>query len=488
MSQLDLDKKLVKDLKRNVEILEKELGVGVSFDVINREFLVAGKRVALFFVDGFAKDDVMLLIIRELFTVKREEIAINSIKKLIDTKIPYIEVDEQDNYEDCISSILSGALILIIDGESVAIEIDAREYPARGPEEPDVERVTRGSRDGFVETMVFNTALIRRRIRDQRLRVEHLTVGKRSKTDIALCYIQDIVNPDLVESIRKNIDSIKVDGLPMAEKSLEEFITKSGFNPFPKVRFTERPDVAAIHLLEGHIVLVCDTSPSVIIAPATMFHHLQHAEEYRQSPLVGTYIRWIRTIAVLFSIFITPLWLAIAYQPEILPEGLRFLGAEEVGNVPLWLQFIIAEVGLDIIRMATVHTPSPLATALGIIAAFMIGDIAIQVGLFTPEVILYLAVAALGTFATPSLEIGHTFRLYRLFLLVLAAMFQFYGLIAGTILFLLMAGTTKSFGVPYLWPLFPLNFAALWAIIIRKPVPVSKSRPSVIKPQDKDRV
>lgn len=482
-----LEKKLDKSLKVNVEILEEKLGVGVSFDVINREFIVAGRKVALFFIDGFAKDDIMLFIMQTLFKVKREEIALNPIKKLIDTSIPFIEVDEVEQYGDCIDSILQGSLVLIIDGESTAIEIDAREYPARGPEEPDVERVTRGSRDGFVETMVFNTALIRRRIRDPRLRVEHLSVGTRSKTDIALCYIKDIANGELVEKVKDDIEKIKVDGLPMAEKSLEEFLLRDGYTPFPQVRFTERPDVAAVHLLEGHIVLVCDTSPSVIIAPATLFHHLQHAEEYRQSPLVGTYLRWIRTIAILFSIFITPLWLALSYQPEILPEALNFIGPEEVGNIPLWLQLFIAEIGIDMIRMATIHTPSPLATALGIIAAFMIGDIAIQVGLFTPEVVLYLAIAALGTFATPSLELGHTFRLFRLFLLVFAAVFQLPGIVAGTVIFVLYAGFTKSFGVPYLWPLIPLNIGALWSIVIRRPVPISKSRPTAIKPKDKDR-
>ncbi|SHJ65347.1 stage V sporulation protein AF [Anaerobranca californiensis DSM 14826] len=482
-----LEKKLEKDLEKNVEILEKKLGVGISFDVINREFIIGGKRVALFFVDGFAKDDVMLMIMQTLYNVKREEIVLNPVKKLIETKIPYIEVDEKDTIGDCIDSILSGALILLVEGENVAIEIDAREYPARGPEEPDVERVTRGSRDGFVETMIFNTALIRRRIRDPQLRIEHLSVGTRSKTDIALCYIEDIANKDLVNLIRDSIEKIKVDGLPMAEKSLEEFIVKAGYSPFPQVRYTERPDVAAMHLLEGHVVIICDTSPSVIIAPATIFHHLQHAEEYRQIPVVGTYMRWIRTVAVLFSMFITPLWLALSYQREILPKSLSFIGPEKVGNIPLWVQLLIAEIGIDMIRMATVHTPSPLATALGIIAAFMIGDIAIQVGLLTPEVVLYLAIAALGTFATPSLELGHTLRLFRLFLLSLAAIFQVPGVIGGTLIFLIVAASTKSFGVPYLWPLIPLNINALWTIIVRRPVPIAKSRPSAIKPKDEDR-
>ncbi|MTI94837.1 MAG: spore germination protein [Firmicutes bacterium] len=479
---------IAKDLETNVSHLKSELGIGVSFDVIVREFLIGGKKAALFFVDGFAKDDMSLFIMNNLFRVLREQVAVKPIDKLINSHIPYIEVDELEAIDEAITKILSGALVLFIDGEDRAIEIDAREYPARSPEEPDVERVTRGSRDGFVETMVFNTALIRRRIRDPRLRVEHLEVGRRSATDVALVYLQDVANPDLVDTIRERIEKIDVDGLPMAEKSLEEFISRTGYSPFPRVRYTERPDVAAVHVLEGHAVIVVDASPSVMIAPTTAFHHLQHAEEYRQIPLYGTYIRWVRSFAILLSLIATPLWLAFAYQSELLPAPLAFIGAEDVGPIPLYLQFFIAEIGLDMIRMATIHTPSPLATALGIIAAFLIGDIAISVGLLVPEVILYLAAAAIGTFATPSMELGNTIRIFRLLLLGLAAVFQVAGVVAGIVLLFIWTAATKSFGVPYLWPLLPFNGQALKAIILRKPVPVSKSRPSVIKPQDQDRI
>jgi len=254
------------------------------------------------------------------------------------------------------------------------------------------------------------------------------------------------------------------------------------------VRYTERPDVAAVHILEGHVVIIVDTSPSVMIAPATLFHHMQHAEEYRQSPLVGTYIRWVRSLAILLSLLATPLWLALAYQPELLPPGLSFIGANEVGPVPLYVQFFIAEIGIDIIRMATIHTPSPLATALGIIAAFLIGDVAMSVGLLVPEVILYMSAAAIGSFATPSMELNQSFKLFRLLLLALAALFQVPGVAAGLLLLLVWAASTRSFGVPYLWPLVPFNAQALLAIILRKPVPVSKSRPSIVKPRDEDRL
>lgn len=484
----ELNQKVSPQLDDNVEFLKKHLGVGESFDIIVRDFKVGGKRVALFFVDGFAKDDVMIWIMQSLFQVAREQITIKAYEKLLNHHLPYIEVDEIESLDDAETSILSGALVLFIDGEAKAIELDAREYPARSPEEPDVERVTRGSRDGFVETLVFNTALIRRRIRDPRLRIEHVTVGRRSKTDVAIVYLKDVANDELVDTIRGRIDKIDVDGLPMAEKSLEEFIARTGYSPFPRVRYTERPDVAAVHLLEGHVVIIADASPSVMIAPATIFHHMQHAEEYRQSPLVGSYIRWVRTIAIIMSLLATPLWLAFAYQPELLPDWLAFIGAEEVGPIPLYIQFFIAEIGIDIIRMATIHTPSPLATALGIIAAFLIGDIAMSVGLLVPEVILYMSAAAIGTFATPSMELGQSFKLFRLLLLGLAALFQIPGVLAGLLIIFVWAAATRSFGTPYLWPLIPFNLQALIAIIMRKPVPVSKSRPSIIKPKDEDRL
>jgi len=360
-------------------------------------------------------------------------------------------------------------------------------YPARGPEEPDIERVVRGSRDGFTETILFNTALIRRRLRDPRLRTELLTAGTRSKTDICVAYIQDVANPELLQTIKDRIKDIAIDGLPMAEKSVEEFITTGNWNPLPQVRYTERPDVAAVHLLEGHILVIVDTSPSVIIAPATYFHHLQHAEEYRQNAAVGAWLRWVRFIGVMASIFLLPLWYLLATNPDVVPEALKFLGPSKQVKVPLIWQFIVAEIGLDLLRMSAIHTPTPLATALGLIAAFMLGDVAISVGLFNQEVILYLAIAAIGTFATPSYELGMANRLFRLILLLLVGLLGLPGFLAGVAAIFVLLAVTRPFGIPYLWPLIPFNAKALKAILVRSPVPVHNSRPSILKPLDKSR-
>ncbi|MGI6225249.1 MAG: spore germination protein [Peptococcales bacterium] len=490
MVQLDEKQSVVvnKKLEENILILDRELGVEKSFDVIRRDINIAGKKSCLYLVDGFAKDDIMLWIMRTLTGLDKEDLTIDPIEKLVTKFINYIESEPTNQLDKIISSVLSGSIVLIIDGLDQGIIIDAREYPSRSPEEPDIERVSRGSRDGFVETLVFNTALIRRRIRDPKLRMEILQVGRRSKTDVIVSYIEDIANPDLINNVKDKLQSINIDGLPMAEKSLEELIVPGTYwNPFPKVRYTERPDVAAVHLLEGHVILIVDTSPSVIILPATYFHHLQHAEEYRQSPSIGVYLRWVRFFGVISSLIILPLWYLVSMQPDLLPEGLKYIGPEKRGHVPLLLQLFLVEIGIDLIRMAAIHTPSPLATALGLIAAFLIGDVAINIGLFAPEVILYGALAAVGTFATPSYELSLANRYIRFFLLFSVALLGLPGLFGGIFMVMVFLAFTKSFSVPYLWPLFPFNWRALKSIIIRSPVPIQNVRPEMLKPLDKTR-
>jgi stage V sporulation protein AF len=477
-----------KKLAENIAILDRELGVDKSYDVIRRDINIAGKKACLYLVDGFAKDDIMLWIMQTLSKIEHEDISVDPLDKLKTKFINYIEAELTDQLDNIIASVLSGSIVLLIDGLEKGIIIDAREYPSRGPEEPDIEKISRGSRDGFVETLVFNSALIRRRIRDPKLRMEILQVGRRSKTDVIISYIEDIANPDLIKNIKDKLQSINIDGLPMAEKSVEELIVPGSYwNPFPRVRYTERPDVAAVHLLEGHIILIVDTSPSVIVLPTTYFHHVQHAEEYRQNPSVGVYLRWVRFFGIISSLFVLPLWYLVSVQPELLPEGLKYIGPKKMGNVPLLLQIIFVEIGIDLIRMAAIHTPSPLATALGLIAAFMVGDVAINIGLFAPEVILYGALAAVGTFATPSYELSLANRYIRFFLLFSCALFGLPGFLGGIAAVLIFLGFMKSFGVPYLWPLIPFDWRALKSILVRSPVPIQNVRPEMLQTIDKRR-
>ncbi len=476
-----------KRYQENIDILKKELGIGISYDIGFREFEIGGKSSALIFVDGLIKDVPIVEIMQNFAHLDREDVVPDTLHKLVSRYVTYVKALPTDKLEDVVNKVLSGFIALIVDGMPEVILIEARQYPARQPEEPDIERVVRGSRDGFTETILFNTALIRRRIRDPRLRTEMITAGSRSKSDICVLYIEDIANPELVNTIKKRIEDINIDGLPMAEKSVEEFITTGNWNPLPQVRYTERPDVAATHLLEGHVLVIVDTSPSVIIAPATYFHHLQHAEEYRQNAAIGVYLRWVRFIGVFLSLFILPLWYLFATHPTLLPESLKFIGVSKVAKIPLIWQFITAEIGLDMLRMSAIHTPSPLATALGLIAAFMLGDVAITVGLFNAEVILYMAVAAVGTFATPSYELGMVNRIFRLFMLTMTGLLGLPGFAISLLGIIGLLVFTRPFGIPYMWPLIPFNAKALKNIVFRPPIPSQNARPSIVKPQDRTR-
>ncbi|WP_071461256.1 spore germination protein [Bacillus massilinigeriensis] len=475
------------NLKKNVDFLREALGVGKSFDIVQVDAEYAGREMAMFLVDGFAKDDILLHLMKLLAKLEKDKLQPDVLKKLLKTYLPYVEVETSDDLDKVADTVLAGPTALVVDGIKEIILIDARTYPVRGPEEPDTERVVRGARDGFVETIVFNTALTRRRIRDRTLRMEYLQVGRRSKTDIVVCYIEDIADPDMVEQTKKSLRKIDTDGLPMAEKTIEEFISGRHWNPFPVVRYTERPDTAAVHLYEGHICIFVDGSPSVIITPATFWHHLQHAEEYRNKPLVGAYLRMVRFLAVWASIFVLPLWYLFAAHPEMLPKTLSYIGPNDPGHIPLFLQFLIIELGIDVLRMAAIHTPTSLATALGLIAALMIGQVSVEVGLLTNEVILYLAVAAIGTFATPSYELGLANRLTRIALLSVTALFGLFGYVVGITGFFLLLVCMKTFGIPYLWPFLPFNYRSFRDVIIRAPIPLKNKRPPVLRPQDPDR-
>jgi stage V sporulation protein AF len=359
--------KLTKKIEENIEILDKKLGISESFDVINREIIIGGRKASYIFVDGFVKDDIMLFIEKRLQQLSREDVNPNTIKKLITQKISYVETEITDDLDKIQLMVLSGALAILIDKEDRAIILDVRTYPARGPEEPELEKVTRGSRDGFTETIIFNTALVRRRLRDPNLRFEITQVGRRSQTDVVIGYIKDIANPKIIKDLKSKLNAIDTDSLEMAEKTLEEFVMGRSWNPLPQARYTERPDVASSHLLEGHIVIMVDTSPSIMIVPVTMFHFTQHAQDYYQNPAVGTYFRWVRMLGICFSLILPPLWLLLVYYKGSFPQWLQFLGPKKTGQITLFLQFLILEIGVDLLRIASVHTPNTLATSLALI-------------------------------------------------------------------------------------------------------------------------
>lgn len=478
------------DYNENLAYLKKELAIDESFDLICLELKHANRKMALILVDGFGKDAAITEIQKQLHYLDRheQEQEIDRFEDvLMEQVIPYVELSKAKDLDQVIEEVLAGPCALIVEGFSFAIIMDTREYPVRSPEEPDTEQVIRGSKDGFVETIVMNAALIRRRVRDKTLRVKYVKVGRRSKSDLAILYIEDIADPSYVEHIHSALQAIETDGLPMADKSIEEYVFGQHYNPYPLVRYTERPDVSATHLYEGHLIVLVDGSPSAIITPTSFWHHLQHAEEYRQKPIVGAIQRLVRFTAVWSSLFLLPLWYILAIQPDLLPQALSFIGTESNGQIPLIVQFLIAEVGIEMLRMASIHTPTALATALGLVAALLIGQVAIDVGLFSPEVVLYLSMAAIGTFATPSYELSLANRIMRVVFLLLASVFGVSGYVIAVTLWVLLLCSMKVMNVPYMWPLIPFDYRAMRDVVFRAPMPLKNRRPTVLHPRDPDR-
>ncbi|MCQ6558093.1 spore germination protein [Paenibacillus mendelii] len=471
-----------------IEMLEKQVGYKVSFDVVVREMTFGDKRTALFFMNGFAKDEVLTEVLIRLTYLQPDDLSSNAFRSFLELYVPAVQVTHETDWNSMMTDVLSGASALYIDGEAAVLLIDAKRFPGRGPEEPSLERVVRGSRDGFVETLMVNVTLVRRRLRDKQLRYEIMRVGERTQTDVCIAFIDDIVDKELLKSIRDKIEQVKLDGLPLADKQLEEATVKRGWSPFPLVRYSERPDVVAAHLLEGNVAVFVDTSPSVMILPTTYFDHIQHAEENRQTPFIGTYLRWIRYFGILSSLFVLPLWFLFTLQPELKPPALSFLGAQEAGKIPMVAQFLLAEGGVDLMRLAAVHTPAPLSTAMSLVAAILIGDIAVKTGLFVNEVILYMAVAAIGMFATPSYELGLANRIVRLVLIVAVALFKVPGFMLVTTLLLIMLATERSFNRPYMWPFIPFDLKGMWNVIFRMPVLHNRTRPNLLKPQQRDKM
>nr|WP_285889711.1 spore germination protein [Neobacillus niacini] len=467
--------------------MKQRVGLGVSFDFGVRKLKILKKDVHFYWITGLCDTQFIIETVEELVRINDHEKLSADLFKIVENRLVNQSVSPIKTLDEMVTQVLSGLIVVVVEGANTALAVDVRSYPGRSPQEPDTEKVVRGSRDGFVENIVINTALTRRRIRDERLRFEILKVGERSKTDIAIGYINDIADPDLVNILRKELKSIKIDGIPMADKTIEEFILKQGFNPYPLVRYTERADVAAAHLLEGHVVIYVDTSPSVIIAPTTYFHHVQHAEEFREAPIMGTFVRWSRFLGILTSIFLLPLWLLFVLEPSLLPERLSFIGPNEQTNIPIVMQILLADFGLEFLKIAAIHTPTPLSTAMGLIAAVLIGQIAIEVGLFVPEVILYVAVAGIGTFTTPSYELSVANKIGRIALLILVAIFHTPGFVIGSTLLFIHLVTTRTLNTPYFWPFLPFEPKGFLQIIFRRAIPGSILRPSIVHPRNRYR-
>ena len=377
----------------------------------------------------------------------------------------------EESLECAVHALLSGQTILFSSSFSgCALTLDLRTYPTRSVSEPESDRVMQGARDGFVETLIFNTVLIRRRIRDVRLRMEHFTVGGSSATDIVLCYMDGVAKRSLVEEVRRKLRTVHPSSLTLGFQSLAESLLRRGWlNPFPKVRSTERPDTASAELMEGGVIVLCDTSPQAMILPTSAFDYLGQTDDYYFPPLTGTYLRLVRTLIFLLSVVATPLWfLAVRYQ-AYLPPSFAFLVPEE-GAIPLLWQLLLVEVAIDGLKIASLNTPNTLSSSLSIIGGLILGDFAVGVGWLTQDVILYMAFVAVATFAGQNPELGYALKFVRIASLLLSAWLGLAGFALSMLLFLLLLITNRTVTKEsYLYPLIPFSPKALWRLFVRVP-------------------
>lgn len=419
---------------KNVDYMNQMLPVEDSFDIVQRDIQIGGKDATFYFIDGFTKDESMLKIMDSFFNIKEGDMP-KDAAAFATTCIPYVEVDVIGDFDQIFRNLLSGVTCLFIDGYQACLAIDCRTYPARSVDEPDKDKSLRGSRDGFVETIVFNTALMRRRIRDRHLVMKMLEVGESSRTDVALCYMEDRVDQELLKNLNHRIRDIKVDDLRMNQQSLAECLFKrKWYNPFPKFKFTERPDTAAACLLEGKVVILVDNSPSAMILPTSILDIIEEANDYYFPTLTGMYLKISRALITFLTIFLTPVFLLFMQNLSWLPKIFAFVAVKDTVNIPLIFQLLMLEVAIDGLRLAALNTPSMLSTPLSVIAGLVMGEFSVKSGWFNAEVMLYMAFVAVANYTQPNFELGYALKFMRLELLVLTAVFNWIGFLAGTVI------------------------------------------------------
>ncbi len=466
---------LTKNLAENKAMLDSILPVGKSGDMLFRYFSFGGRSAMLYYLDGFLNDVCMERMVDRLLQISPKQIAeTKSLQDFVEKFITYTEVDIYQKTDDVVTQVLSGKSLFVIDGFPGGIILDLRDYPARGVSEPEKERVMRGSRDGFVETVIWNTALIRRRIRDPKLIVEMLKVGERSQTDVALVYVEDLVKGEDLAIIREKITGTKVQSLTMNMESLTEcLIRKKWYNPFPKVRYTERPDSATAAILEGNIIVLVDNAPQAMILPTSLLDFVEEPNDYYYPPLIGSYLRLVRNMVFLVTFILSPLWLLALEYIDRLPAALGFLQVSTPPSVPIILQLLLLEGAIDVLRLASVNTPNMLGNSLSIIGALLLGDFAVKSGWLVPDTILYMSFIAIASFTQPSIELGYAFKFMRIILLLFTYFFGIWGFVGGLLLTLILIATNKTVtGKGYLYPILPFDWKALKAHLYRRKIRV----------------
>ncbi len=458
-------------------------------DVRFRQFelgTVPPVKLMIVYIDGFVStSDIHVSTLNRLMLLdgQMEEIVSGDTFNLIKDKLlPIGEIHERDDFVTITNLILSGSTGLFIDGEKRALVLGVKGWETRAVGEPETEPVVRGPREGFTEKLLTNTVLIRRRVKTSRLKLEIMKIGLLTKTDIGIMYIDGVANDKVVEEVRKRLSRIDTDGI-LESGYIEEFIQDEWLTPFPQILNTERPDRAAAHLLEGHVVILVDTTPFVLIAPATFFHFLFAAEDYYTGFLVATFIRLMRLVAVNIALLLPSVYIAIVtFHQEMLPTQLlvSIAGAREGVPFPAFVEAFLMESTFELLREAGVRLPRTVGQAVSIVGALVIGQAAVSAGLISPAMVIVVSLTAIASFSIPNYSGAISLRILRFPIMIMAASLGLFGIMVALLAILIHLCSLRSFGVPYISPIAPFVKSDLKDFVARFPRWAMFTRPRLI--------
>lgn len=461
-------------------------------DLIIREFTIGNTnhRCAVVYIDSL----VDKMIINEHILKNIQTGPVEREKELVDQLYNKIlsagEVKKVISLDEVSYSILSGDTALYLDGTDQVLIIGSKGWENRSIEEPVTEALIRGPREGFNENLQTNVMLIRRSIRDPNLRFKSYKVGRRSKRNLVLVYIDGIVNPLIVKEVNRRLESIDLDDAPETGY-IEQWIEDSFLSPFPQIDHTERPDKAVSALLQGKVTILLDGTPFALIAPTTFGNTLQSPEDYYERWIVGSLIRVLRYIGAFISVFLPGLYIAlVSYHPGMIPSKLAFSIAASREGVPFpaIVEALLMEVTMELLREAGIRLPKPIGQTIGIVGGLVIGEAAVAAGIVSPIMVIVVAITAVASFSMPSYGTAIAFRMLRFGFIGAAGFFGLYGIILAYIAVNIHLVNLKSLGVPYTTPFAP-NFLQDWKdLIFRSPIIMLAQRPQYLKTEDKKRM
>ncbi|MDC3415869.1 spore germination protein [Aquibacillus salsiterrae] len=481
------------NIDQNIQTIKQDLGN--SADIVIRKMNIGSSgndQIAICYTNGLVDTKtVQNVIIKTLLVDIREAYLQNENKSKLSElfenhTLPGGEITKVTDLDNSKHDLLSGNTILLINGESVGFSIDTKGWASRSIEEPSTQTVVRGPKEGFVESLRTNTALVRRKIKSEDLWIEQIQIGQKTKTDIAILYMNGIVNQKILDEVKTRLKRVQVDGI-FEGGSLEELIQDETFTPFPTIYNTERPDSAASNLLEGRVVIIIDGTPFALVAPALFVQFLQSSEDYYQRADMASFLRLLRFVAFMLALLIPSSYIAVTtFHQDMLPTTLLVsLAAQREGvPFPAFIEALLMEIVFEILREAGVRMPRAIGSAISIVGALVLGQAAVDAGIVSNVMVIVVSITAISSFVIPEYNLAIAVRLLRFFFMLLAASFGMFGIIIGLIMMVIHLTSLRSFGVPYLSPMAPFNKEGQKDSLIRLPQWALFSRPKMIAQDD----